>query len=215
MIVTGGGSGAGAAVARRCAADGATVVITGGTREPLDDVVRLLPAGSRVVARVADPADEQAVTTLVDEVAAEHGRLDAVVHATVAPGDGAVEGLDPGTWRAAIAVLDGVLVASRAALPHLRAVAGSVVTVVPTPGGRGRAAASTAAAGAVALTEAIALEGAVDGVRANVVQVAPDVAPPRSAAGDDDVAAAVALLVGDDARAVTGSVIRADGGPRD
>jgi meso-butanediol dehydrogenase / (S,S)-butanediol dehydrogenase / diacetyl reductase len=215
VVVTGGGSGIGAAVARRCAADGAAVVIVGRTRERLDDVVRLLPAGSDVVPRVADVGDEQAVTALIDGVAAEHGRLDAVVHAVPARGDGAVDGLDTATWRAAVAVLDGVLFASRAALPHLRAVAGAVVTVVPTPGGRGRAAASATAAGAVALSEAMALEGAVDGVRANVVQVAPDLTPPRSAARDDDVAAAVAHLVGDDARAVTGSVLRADGGPGD
>ena len=80
LLVTGGGSGIGAATAHRFGAEGATVVITGRTQEKLDKVVADAPAGATLIARVADTSDEQAVSQLISDVVTEHGRLDTLVN---------------------------------------------------------------------------------------------------------------------------------------
>lgn len=85
VIVTGGGSGIGAATAHRFGSEGATVVITGRTRDKLDEVVADAPAGATLVGRVADTSDRAAIADLIDGVASEYGRLDALVKCRAAP----------------------------------------------------------------------------------------------------------------------------------
>jgi meso-butanediol dehydrogenase / (S,S)-butanediol dehydrogenase / diacetyl reductase len=152
VIVTGGGSGIGAATAHRFGAEGATVVITGRTQEKLDKVVADAPAGSSLHARVADTSDEAAVSALVDEVVAEHGRLDTLVNNAAVAEPGTVSDLDAAAWRRVMATdVDGVFHASKAALPHLRGSGGSIVNVgsVSGLGGDRGMAAYNAAKGAV------------------------------------------------------------------
>ncbi|MER5347661.1 SDR family oxidoreductase [Streptomyces mirabilis] len=131
VIVTGGGSGIGAATAHRFAAEGATVVIIGRTQAKLDKVVSDAPAGSTLIARVGDISDEEEITRLVDAVAHDHGGLDTLVNnaATCEP-LGTVSDIDAAGWRRVMSTdVDGVFFASRAALPHLRAAVGSIVNV--------------------------------------------------------------------------------------
>ena len=174
VIVTGGGSGIGAATAHRFAAAGATVVIIGRTGAKLDQVVADAPTGSTVIARVGDVSDEAEITGLVDAVAHEHGRLDTLVNnaATCEP-LGTVTDIDAAGWRRLMATdVDGVFFASRAALPHLRAVGGSIVNVGSASGlgGDWGLAAYDAAKGAVTnLTNAMALDHGGQGVRVNAV----------------------------------------------
>jgi meso-butanediol dehydrogenase/(S,S)-butanediol dehydrogenase/diacetyl reductase len=174
VIVTGGGSGIGAATARRFAAQGATVVIIGRTQAKLDQVVCEAPTGSTVIARVGDVSDEEGITGLVDAVAHDHGRLDTLVNnaATVEP-LGTVSDIDTKGWRRVMSTdVDGVFFASRAALPHLRAVGGSIVNVGSASGlgGDWGLAAYDAAKGAVTnLTNAMALDHGAEGVRVNAV----------------------------------------------
>ncbi len=174
VIVTGGGSGIGAATAHRFAAAGATVVIIGRTRANLDKVVSAAPAGSTLVAQVGDISDEGGITGLVDGVARDHGRLDTLVNnaATCEP-LGSVSDIDAAGWRRLMSTdLDGVFFTSRAALPHLRAVGGSIVNVVSASGlgGDWGLAAYDAAKGAVTnLTNAMALDHGAEGVRVNAV----------------------------------------------
>ncbi len=76
-IVTGAARGMGAAIARRFVEEGAEVVLT----DVLPDVVATAAAlGERARGCVQDVADEQAWTTLVDEVIARHGRIDVLVN---------------------------------------------------------------------------------------------------------------------------------------
>ncbi len=236
VIVTGGGSGIGAATAHRFAADGATVVVTGRSSDKLEKTVADAPAGSTVVARTADTSDEQAITHLVDEVAREHGRLDTLVNNAAVARPGTVTDLDAETWREVMSIdVDGVFFASRAALPHLTATRGSIVNVgsVSGLGGDWGMAAYNAAKGAVwNLTNAMALDHGPDGVRVNAVH--PSLTVTDMSAGireDDDTVAkfrdripmgrpaepaevgdVIAFLASDDARFVNGAHVPVDGG---
>lgn len=236
VIVTGGGSGIGAATAHRFGAEGATVVITGRTQEKLDKVVADAPPGATLVARVADTSDEQAVSQLIRDVVAEHGRLDTLVNNAAVAEPGTVEDVAADAWRRVMATdLDGVFYASRAALPALREAGGSIVNVgsVSGLGGDWSMAAYNAAKGAVTnLTNAMALDHGGQGVRVNAVH--PSLTATEMSEGarsDDDTMAAfrqripmgraaepaevadvIAFLAGHDARFVNGAHVPVDGG---
>jgi meso-butanediol dehydrogenase/(S,S)-butanediol dehydrogenase/diacetyl reductase len=236
VIVTGGGSGIGAATAHRFAADGATVVITGRSADKLEKTAADAPAGSTVVAKPADTSDEQAITHLVDEVAREHGRLDTLVNNAAIAEPGTVTDLDADSWAQVMAVdVNGVFFASKAALPHLTATKGSIVNVgsVSGLGGDWGMAAYNAAKGAVVnLTNAMALDHGGDGVRVNAVH--PSLTVTDMSAGirsDEDTVArfrdripmgrpaepaevgdVIAFLASDDARFVNGAHVPVDGG---
>ncbi|MGW7006266.1 SDR family NAD(P)-dependent oxidoreductase [Streptomyces sp. NPDC054933] len=237
VIVTGGGSGIGAATAHRFAAEGATVVIIGRTQAKLDKVVSDAPTGSTLTARVGDVSDQEEITRLVDAVAHDHGRLDTLVNnaATCEP-LGSVFDIDATGWRRVMSTdVDGVFFASRAALPHLRAVGGSIVNVGSASGlgGDWGLAAYDAAKGAVTnLTNAMALDHGAEGVRVNAVH--PSMISTDMTAGflqnDEIVAAAlnrvpmqrfgepaeaasvITFLASSAASFVNGAHIRVDGG---
>ena len=237
VIVTGGGSGIGAATAHLFAAAGATVVIIGRTQAKLDKVVSDAPAGSTLIARVGDVSDEEEISRLVDAVARDHGRLDTLVNnAGTCEPLGSVSDIDTAGWRRVMSTdVDGVFFASRAALPHLRAVGGSIVNVGSASGlgGDWGLAAYDAAKGAVTnLTNAMALDHGAEGVRVNAVHpsmISTDMTAgflqndgivaaalnrvPLQRFGDPaEAAAVITFLAGPGASFVNGAHIRVDGG---
>ncbi|WP_433800895.1 SDR family NAD(P)-dependent oxidoreductase [Actinomycetospora sp. CA-084318] len=236
VIVTGGGSGIGAAAAHRFAADGATVVVAGRSQDKLDETVADAPAGSTVVAKACDTSDEEAITHLVDEVAREHGRLDTLVNNAAIARPGTVSDLDAQTWREVMATdVDGVFYASKAAVDHLKATRGSIVNVgsVSGLGGDWGMAAYNAAKGAVVnLTNAMALDHGPDGVRVNAVHPSLTATDMSEGIRSDDevmdkfrdripfgrpaepaeVGDVIAFLASDDARFVSGAHVPVDGG---
>lgn len=236
VIVTGGGSGIGAAAAHRFAADGATVVVTGRSQDKLDKTVADAPGGSTIVAKTCDASDQDAITRLVDEVAREHGRLDTLVNNAAIARPGTVAELDSDTWREVMATdVDGVFYASKAAIDHLRATRGSIVNVgsVSGLGGDWGMAAYNAAKGAVVnLTNAMALDHGPDGVRVNAVHpslTATDMSegirendevmdkfrdriPFGRPAEPAEVGDVIAFLASHDARFVSGAHVPVDGG---
>ncbi|BCK66742.1 3-oxoacyl-ACP reductase [Streptomyces libani subsp. rufus] len=238
VLITGAGSGIGAATADRFARDGATVIAVGRTEEKLRKTVSAAPAGSTIVARVADVSDEAAVTALIEGVVSDHGRLDVLVNNAAAATAGTVEQTDTASWRQVMNVVaDGVFYMSRAALPHLRAVGGNIVNVGSASGlgGDWGLAAYNAAKGAVVnLTNAMALDHAAEGVRVNAVHpslTATEVAAPilenestlaafrqripmQRPAEPQEVADVIAFLAGHDARFVNGVHLPVDGGLR-
>lgn len=120
-VVTGASSGIGAAVARALAAAGMRVVIGARRRDRLTEVVdsiRLL--GGVAEAVVTDMRDEAQVERLVDEAAARHGQLDALVNNAAA---GFIRTIAEGRteeWRATFETnVLGTLFACRAALRHM------------------------------------------------------------------------------------------------
>jgi NAD(P)-dependent dehydrogenase (short-subunit alcohol dehydrogenase family) len=147
VLITGGASGLGAAVAAAVAAEGGTPV-----------VLDIAPAADERV-DLSNPREAEAA---VRRVAEAHGGLDAVVTAAGTDACGDIGDVDPDAWDRVIAVnLIGTAAVVRAALPYLERSRGRVVTVASTLGLRALPAATAYCAskfGVVGFTRALALE---------------------------------------------------------
>lgn len=191
-LVVGGGSGIGAAVARRVAAEGATTVVADVDGDHAAAVAASI--GTATSAATVDVTDPAAVDALLAAVAAEHGRIDVVVHTAGVDDPVAkhsireaqeqgrpvdvLRELDDARWRRVMAVnLDGTFHVVRAAARVMVAQgSGSIVLVgssaaFDTLVGYPHYAASKA--GVHALAQAAAKELAPHGVRVNVVAPGP------------------------------------------
>ncbi len=151
VLVTGGASGLGAAVADAVAGAGGTPVVLD-LQAPADGLAHEL----------VDLADTRAAEAAVRRVAEVHGGLDAVVTAAGIDASGRLEDVEAEAWERVIAVnLLGTSAVVRAALPALEAARGRVVTVASTLGLRALPDASAYCAskfGIVGFTRALALE---------------------------------------------------------
>ena len=235
VVVTGAGSGIGAATARRFAREGATVVLNGRRQAKLDEVAAGLPA-DRVLVRPGDVSREDDAKALVAAAVERFGRLDVLVNNAGTAISGDFAGTSTEDWRRVMGTnLDGVFFMTRAALPHLIETKGSVVNVssVSGLGGDWGLAVYTASKGAVTnLTRSLAMEFGGRGVRVNAVAPSftltemtadmkddsdlmarfADRIPMGRAAEPEEVADAIAFLAGEDARFVTGVNLPVDGG---
>jgi NAD(P)-dependent dehydrogenase (short-subunit alcohol dehydrogenase family) len=151
VIVTGGASGLGAAVAQAVEQAGGTPVVLD-LQEPQNGFEREL----------VDLSDGRAAERAVREVAERHGGLDAVVTAAGVDACGPIEKIEPERWERVIAVnLLGTAAVVRAALPYLERSRGRIVTVASTLGLRGAGDATAYCAskfGVVGFTQALAAE---------------------------------------------------------
>ena len=162
-VVTGAGSGIGAASVRALAADGWSVVLAGRRREPLEEVAAAV--GGLVVP--TDVTDEASVRALFDRVVDEHGRLDLLVNNAGSSGPARdLDEISLQEWQDVVAVnLTGVFLCSREAFRVMRTQSpqggriinnGSISAQVPRP----LSAAYTATKHAVTgLTRSLSLDG--------------------------------------------------------
>ena len=126
-LVTGGGTGIGAAIAARLAGDGGDVVVSGRRKEPLDEVAATHP---RIVAMPADATDGDAMRRVVDDMGERYGGLDGVVANAGGHGFDTVGGTSDEAWRSSLdANLTTAFVTSREALGALEKSRGSIVVV--------------------------------------------------------------------------------------
>jgi NAD(P)-dependent dehydrogenase (short-subunit alcohol dehydrogenase family) len=153
VIVTGGASGLGAAVAH-------AVHEAGGTPVVLD----LQHPANGFAARTVDLADTRAAEAAVDGVAQEHGNVRGVVTAAGIDACGTLRDVEAEAWERVVAVnLLGTAAVVRAALPHLERSGGRVVTVASTLGLKAVSDATAYCAskfGVVGFTRALAAETA-------------------------------------------------------
>jgi meso-butanediol dehydrogenase / (S,S)-butanediol dehydrogenase / diacetyl reductase len=240
VIVTGGGTGIGAAVARALTAGGDQVAVVGRRA----GVLAAVAAQTGAVDVVCDVSDPSAVTACVDAVAGRFGRLDGLVLNAGIMLAGGVADLPPADWDAMLAVnLTGAFHMARAALPHLLARRGAIVSVASVAALRaasGMGGYAVTKAGLTMLTQSLAVDHAHEGLRANVVcpgwtitemadeemtafggsrrlsvphayELVTSLVPARRAARADEVAAVVTWLLSDAASYVNGAVIPVDG----
>jgi meso-butanediol dehydrogenase/(S,S)-butanediol dehydrogenase/diacetyl reductase len=168
-LVSGGGSGIGAAVARAAAAAGHAVVICGRRQESLDRVA----TSAAISGIVADLTRPDQVEQLVAQVVERHGRLDHVVANAGVMRSGTILDTSPQEWDEVITGnLTSAYLLARNAIPHLQATRGSLVAVSSIAGLRasaGAAAYATSKAALTMLARTIAVDFGPSGVRANVV----------------------------------------------
>ncbi|MEJ5944107.1 SDR family NAD(P)-dependent oxidoreductase [Pseudokineococcus basanitobsidens] len=235
VLVTGGGSGIGAAITRAFLDAGATVAVTGRRREQLEQVLEGHPA-ERTAALPADVSDGAQVRGLVADVLERFGRLDVVVSNAAGFAVGEITEVDDDDWAAMRATnVDGFFHLAKAALPHLADAGGNLVAVSSVSGDRGDWGQSTYNATKAAVTNfvrSLALDWGGRGVRLNVVAPAftlTELTEPMVTDADslepftnrialgrpgipDDVAPAVLWLASDAAHYVSGAVLPVDGG---
>ncbi len=236
--VTGASSGIGRGAAIRLANDGAAVVLIGRRRRHLDEVAEL--CGEHAAVLELDVADGAAVAEVLPNALAEHGPPDIVVHAAGITVLGALDALSEDEWdRQMDTNVKSIFHLNRVLWPAMQPTGGAIVIVASTASFAAfpQDAAYVASKGAVlALTKAMALDGAPHGIRVNAVcpgfiltpnlqgyfdgqpdpaaavRGAAEAAPLARLGTPEDVAGAVAFLAGDDAAFITGTSVLIDGG---
>ena len=233
-LVTGGSRGIGAAIARRLAAEGATVAITyAGNKAAADATVAAIAAAGgtahAVQANAADPTSQRAG---IEQAAAALGGIDILVHnAGIAEFATVAEDSDEGFDRQFGVNVKGLHVGTRAALPHL-ADGGRIVLVGSIAGEKAfpaNAVYSATKAAVAALARGWAKDLAPRNILVNTVQPGPidtDLNPadsdfarqitgvvPLGRYGKvEEIAGVVAFLAGPDASYITGTTLNVDGG---
>jgi NAD(P)-dependent dehydrogenase (short-subunit alcohol dehydrogenase family) len=164
-LVTGGGTGIGAAIAESFAAAGAAVAVTGRRAAPLAQTVRrIAERGGAALAASADVTDLAAMADVVEKVLDRFGRLDVVVaNAGIVPQDGPVLDCSPEDWHQVLSVnLTGVWNTAKVTAPALIRAGGGSIIIIGSGLARVRAGGSGAyavsKAGASALTRVLAAE---------------------------------------------------------
>jgi 3-oxoacyl-[acyl-carrier protein] reductase len=234
-LVTGGSRGIGAAIAKRLAADGASVAITytKGSDAAASVVKDIERAGGKAIAIQADAADAAAGKAAVEKTFATFGRLDVLVNNA---GTAIPKTFEEATLEEMDRVLDinvrGVFVATQAALKHMTdggriiMIGSAVGERVVVPG----LVPYAATKGAVKIfTQSLSREVGSRGITVNNVQPGPIETDLNPAVGDwsvpqkaataldrygkvDEVAALVAFVAGPESSYITGANLTVDGG---
>jgi len=172
-LITGGGTGIGAAIAVALSAAGAAVSLVGRRAAPLEEVAANL---DRACAIVADVTREDDTATMVQAARAAHGPIDILVANAGAAESAPIGRLDLAHWQRMLGVnLTGAFLSVKAALPDLTrkgAGGGRIVLMASTAGLKGYpyvAAYCAAKHGVVGLARALAAELAAAGVTVNAV----------------------------------------------
>lgn len=238
-LVTGGGSGIGRAVSVRLARLGAAVaVVDVNLRGAEETAGQIGAAGGRALPVEADVADAASVAAALDRVRAALGPVTILVNVAGIGEFVRFTEMTEAQWARMIAVhLTGTFHCARAALPDMLAAGwGRIVNTASVAGlsggGPGLAHYAAAKGGIIAFSKALAHELGPAGITVNCLapglidtpmvagaMVGPEVrklaiegAPVRRIGVPDDIAAACAYLVSDDASFVTGQVLSPNGG---
>jgi NAD(P)-dependent dehydrogenase (short-subunit alcohol dehydrogenase family) len=241
-VITGGGTGIGAATARRFSEEGAKVVVTGRRPEPLEAVAN--ETGALVVS--GDVADEEHVRQAVMAATETCGGLDVLVANAGLGFGGAAGDVEDERWAHTLDVnLTGAFRFVRAAIPAMLERGGGSIVLVSSVSalvtGTESAAYATSKAAMLGLTRSVAVDYGPKGIRANAIlpgwvitemgdramegligddatsvddayRVVTRFTPLRRPATADEVAACCLFLASDDSSYVTGTTLVADGG---
>ncbi|WP_377293764.1 SDR family oxidoreductase [Rhizobium sp. SG2393] len=246
-LVTGGGSGIGAATAGILSRAGYAVAVLARSADDIETVAKhIRQAGGEAIAIPVDVSDEAAMRAAVETVIGTYGRLDTVVANAGINGVWApIDDLKPEEWDQTIRInLRGTYLTLNLTIPHLKAEGGAIVVVSSINGTRtfttaGASAYAVTKAGQLALVQQLAPElgrhririnavcpGAIDTEieesttirhreKTEVPSIWPEGQIPLTgnvAGTSEEVAEAIAFLVSDAARHITGTPLWIDGG---
>jgi 3-oxoacyl-[acyl-carrier protein] reductase len=234
-IVTGASRGIGRAIARRLAAQGATVVAGARGQHAADVVAEIRGAGGRAEPASIDVTDSAAAGALVGDVVTRLGRVDILVNNAGIARDQLMLRMKREDWDAVLATnLTAAFTFSQAVLrPMVKQRGGRIIcisSVVGQMGNAGQANYAASKAGLIGFARALAREVASRGITVNVVAPGLIDTDMTRAIGDDvreqwagqvplgrlgtpdDVAAAVCFLASDEAAYITGQVLAVNGG---
>jgi NAD(P)-dependent dehydrogenase (short-subunit alcohol dehydrogenase family) len=241
-LITGGGTGIGAAVARRVHREGGNIALVGRRPEPLRNIADEI--GATIVA--ADAADGAAMKAAVEGVVETHGGLDILIANAGGHGVGPTVSMSDETWDLAVRLnLNTAFVSARECLPHLIKSQGNIVVLASIAGlfaGPDAAGYVTMKHGCIGLAKSLARDYGRKGVRTNTVcpgwvttsmadeqmQVIVEKFKLKSVdeayalvtkdvplgrpASPEDVANAVCFLASAEASMINGAVLTVDGG---
>jgi len=241
-LITGGAGAIGLATARRCAEEGARVVIADRDAARLDRAVTdLRDVGLDVAAMPVDVTSEGSVRELLDRIAGDLGRLDILFTSAGVLVSGSVVETSLEDWQRTLAVnLTGTFLCAKYAVPLMLAGGGGSIVLMSSTSGLvaepATAAYCASKGGIVMLGRQMAVDFARAGIRVNVIcpgwidtpfndpaiehsggmdAVAPFIeamVPMGRQGRPEEVADIVAFLASDASRLMTGSVVVADGG---
>ena len=130
-LITGGGTGIGAAIAERFVADGARICITGRRQEKLDEVAQSLPVGAAVTC-AGDVREFEDAKRMVETALGFTGKLDVLVNnAAIDPGGTTVVDTDSELWHRVLETnLTGPFYLMKASIPHMiKQGGGSIINI--------------------------------------------------------------------------------------
>ena len=238
VLVTGAGSGIGAACVRRLFAEGASIVAADVRKEAVDKVVSEFQEPDRIYGVGVDVSDRDQVAAFVSGAVERFGKLYGLINSAGIRGVGNVLDVDPETWRRVLSVNLGgtfnVCQAFARVVAEAHAAA-AIVNLSSAAGIRGvpnRLPYAASKYGIVGITQTMALELGPLGVRVNAVVPGmirtpltevmfkdPEnvkrirAAHPIGREGQpEEVAAAISFLLSDDASFITGVALPVDGG---
>jgi 3-oxoacyl-[acyl-carrier protein] reductase len=236
-VVTGGGSGIGAATACAFAAAGAAVVVAGRTGSKVAAVVeKIQQAGGQAAPAVGDVSQGADVQRMMGVAAERFGGLDLLFNNAGISPSGRITDISEAEWDECMAIdLRSVFLGAKYAIPLMQTRGGGVILNTAGTFGlrpaRNKAAYAAAKAGVINLTRAIALDYAPDRIRCNVIcpgfvetpLTAGFAGAPRNEflaayqplAGviqADEVASLALYLASDVAKMITGQIFVIDGG---
>ena len=242
VIVTGAGTGIGAATARRLAGEGANVILTGRRPEPIEAVA----PSCNGLAVAGDAASKDHAEALVQLAMDRFGSLDVVVCNAGGFGFGTLADVSDSDWTKAVeANLNTAMVTARAAMPELIRSSGNILmmaSIAALASGPEACGYVTMKHGLIGLTRSIARDYGRHGVRCNAIcpgwvrtemddmemselmerkglgsredayALVTKDVPLGRPALPEDVASAVAFLCSTEASMITGAVLTVDGG---
>jgi meso-butanediol dehydrogenase/(S,S)-butanediol dehydrogenase/diacetyl reductase len=172
-LITGGGTGIGAALVERFVTEGAKVCLTGRRKEKLDEVARSLPSGT-VITCSGDVSKGDDVERMVNTTVSLGGRLDILINNAGIASQLPVTHLSRDEWQRVFDVnLTGPFLLMKATIPHMIKIGGGSIINIASVGGlrclSGFPAYCSSKAGLIMLTQQVALDYGRHNIRCNAI----------------------------------------------